>query len=379
MASVNFYIYGQEKTNATIFHPWEERCGNYSADLQLYVKSLPAYIGVSVTVVTSMAGPGNVPYSISLDNEWNRGTVWISGSAWCATVGMSVGKQISRVGMFDVTYGVDSTNPTGGSTTVFVLLSEDKTITVSATDTLIVDQTSYISVSGVSSSDMVFQSSNTSVLKVSGTTITGIGYGTASIMVSFRGEAKSISIQVLRKLPTLEVLLPNSLIENVDFDLSLIFDSDGDSSIQVPTGISYRKLNNRLFKLNSTYGYKKIVVEVAQTSKYNGISKTINILVKRQQEILVSVNDVIVGVLTDLGIESRNLEGNLTGLENFTLISSSDDLSIVANSVLANKCGIYTLTIYSAGDSNYAESNLVTTLVVSFDNFNPVLIASGGV
>lgn len=96
------------------------------------------------------------------------------------------------------------------------------------------------------------------------------------------------------------------------------------------------------------------------------------------QVLSATIGDLIVGLLTQISIESKSEVGEPTGLTNFTMSASSEFVEIVGNSILCTKFGVYAIQISQPGTDYWMPASLTLTVVCFINNLNPSLIASGG-
>lgn len=96
------------------------------------------------------------------------------------------------------------------------------------------------------------------------------------------------------------------------------------------------------------------------------------------QVLSATVGDLIVGLLTQIFIESKSESGESTGLTDFSLYAESEFVEVVGTSILCSKFGAYTIQISQLGTDYWMPASLTLTVVCFINNLNPSLIASGG-
>lgn len=103
------------------------------------------------------------------------------------------------------------------------------------------------------------------------------------------------------------------------------------------------------------------------------ISKSVKVQMKKTQIItFLGPNDFIVGSLTQVVCESTS------GLTDFLISSTSDKVTVLGNSLIFSSFGLFDLTIVQSGNDEYLESVIQVVVMVGIDNFNPILLSSGG-
>lgn len=96
------------------------------------------------------------------------------------------------------------------------------------------------------------------------------------------------------------------------------------------------------------------------------------------QVLSATIGDLIVGLLTQIFIESKSESGESTGLTEFTMTASSEFVEVVGTSILCSKFGVYAIQINQLGTDYWMPASLTLTVVCFINNLNPSLIASGG-
>lgn len=121
-------------------------------------------------------------------------------------------------------------------------------------------------------------------------------------------------------------------------------------------------------------GVAKIQFNCPSVGTYVGTSGSISFTVKKKHQTISydGPTDLIVGNLVTFLVSSDS------GLSNF-FCEGSDGLVILGNSIVSERCGIFSLTIVQEGDEIYESSTLVITIISGIDNLSPILISSGGV
>lgn len=173
---------------------------------------------------------------------------------------------------------------------------------------------------------------------------------------------------------TIQVSIPDKIAFDTTYDVLVIGSNEGTKVLSGPDslGISGMTITPK------DVGTYSLTATLNKYGNYPKVSVSIQVDVISKQYLSLSVRDLIVGSLVDLGIESRDRDGNLTGLDSFTISSNQEGISFVSGKAIATRQGIFDITIFQSGNDDFVEAELYTTLIVGIDNFNPVLIASGG-
>lgn len=101
-------------------------------------------------------------------------------------------------------------------------------------------------------------------------------------------------------------------------------------------------------------------------------------VVGEYQVLSATIGDLIVGLITQIFIESNSESGEPTGLTNFTMTASSEFVEVAGTSILCSKFGVYAIQINQPGTDYWMPASLTLTVVCFINNLSPSLIASGG-
>lgn len=116
-----------------------------------------------------------------------------------------------------------------------------------------------------------------------------------------------------------------------------------------------------------------------RTSDCCSTSAVATVTVTGEYQVLsATIGDLIVGLVTQIFIESKSESGESTGLTDFTMIASSEFVEVVGTSILCSKFGVYAIQISQPGTDYWMPASLTLTVVCFINNLNPSLIASGG-
>lgn len=121
-----------------------------------------------------------------------------------------------------------------------------------------------------------------------------------------------------------------------------------------------------------------ITAALSGTGNYPSVSVSIDVKVINKQFITIGIEDLVVGVLTDLDLNSLDSGGSPTGLTEFSVTSNQEGIQFIQNKAISTKQGVYTITIIQEGNEVYERAELQSVLIVGINNLSPVLISSGG-
>lgn len=171
---------------------------------------------------------------------------------------------------------------------------------------------------------------------------------------------------------TVSISIPDKIAFDTTYTVLVVGSNDG---TRVLSGAKELGVSGLTITPKSVGSYS-LTATLNKYENYPQVSVTIQVDVIRKQYLSVSVRDLVVGSLIDLGIESRDKDGNLTGLDSFIVSSSQEGISFVDGKAIAIKQGIFDITIVQSGNDDFVEAELYTTLIVGIDNFNPVLVVT---
>lgn len=169
-----------------------------------------------------------------------------------------------------------------------------------------------------------------------------------------------------------QVSIPDKIAFDTTYEVMVVGSNEGTKELSGSDSLGIQGMT-------ITPKYKGTYLLSATLNKYGNypkVSVSIQVDVISKQYLSLSVRDLIVGNLVDLGIESRDRDGNLTGLNSFIISSSQEGISFVSGKAIATRQGIFDIIIVQSGNDDFVEAELYTTLIVGIDNFNPVLVVT---
>lgn len=172
------------------------------------------------------------------------------------------------------------------------------------------------------------------------------------------------------------LIAADQLIENQEYLVSLASSSGGTVSL---TSKNSDLIVNGLKIKSKRSGNFTITGTANKQGNYPAVSVSASLKFLRGQVLSVENKEFIVGVVKELKVESNFLTGESTGLTEFLLSSEQEGIEFNGNVVIANRQGIYNVTVVQLGTSEIGRASISVVLIVSIDNLSPVLITSGGV